>query len=256
MTFANRVKSLHAAGKPSFGLIATIPSIPTVQILARAGFDWLIIDMEHGPIDLAAAHAMITATAGSETVPFVRVAANQHHLAKPLLDLGALGVCFPMVNSAADAAAAVRAVRYPPVGERYWGPFFAPLRWDQSMPGYIAGANDAVMAIATIEHRDAISSIDDIAATPGLDLAFIGIGDLAMSLALPGQYDNPRVQDAVARAEAGILRSGVALGGVARTPQEVKALLDRGYRAIVLTFDWMLLQRAALDFLQAARAAA
>ena len=75
-------------------------------------------------------------------------------------------------------------------------------------------------------------------------------------LALPGQYDHPRVQDAVARAEAGILRSGVALGGVARTPQEAKALLDRGYRAIVLTFDWMLLQRAAVDFLQAARAAA
>jgi 4-hydroxy-2-oxoheptanedioate aldolase len=110
----NRVKRLLAAGQPSFGMVATIPSIQVVQILGRAGLDWLLIDMEHGPIDLSAAHAMITATAGTATVPFVRIAWNHPWLAKPALDLGALGIAYTMIRTRAEAEAAVRATHSPP----------------------------------------------------------------------------------------------------------------------------------------------
>jgi 4-hydroxy-2-oxoheptanedioate aldolase len=108
-------------------------------------------------------------------------------------------------------------------------------------------ANDEVMAIITIEHPEAVRNIDEITSTPGLDLAFIGPGDLATALGIPGQFDHPMFKAAVAEAEAGILRSKVPLGGVARTADEAKQMLDQGYRALVLGFDWMLLQHAAVE---------
>ena len=249
----NRLKGALAAGEPSFGLIATIPSIQTVQTLASTGVDWLIIDMEHGPIDVSSAHAMIVATAGTSTVPFVRLPWLHPWQAKPAMDLGALGIVFPMICTREQAEAAVRSVRYPPVGDRLWGPFYAPMRWGQTVTQYIDAANENMLAIVTIEHPDAIRNIDEVMSAPGLDLAFIGPGDLAMSLEIPGQFDHSKFKAAVAEAEAGILRSGVPLGGVARTPDQAKQMLDRGYRALVFGFDWMLLQQAAARFLEEVR---
>jgi 4-hydroxy-2-oxoheptanedioate aldolase len=244
---------MHANGVPSFGLIATIPSVQTVQILARSGLDWLLIDMEHGPIDLKTAHAMVVATGGTPAVPFVRVATTESWLVKQALDLGVLGVGFPMINSGADAAAAVRALKYPPQGSRQWGPFYAPMRWGVTMSEYIAAANDDVLTMITIEHPEAVRNIDEIMSTPGIDLAIIGPGDLATALELPNQFDHPRVKAAIAEAEAGILRSGIPLGGAARTPEQAKQMVDRGYRAIGIGFDWMLLQQAAAGFMSDVR---
>jgi 4-hydroxy-2-oxoheptanedioate aldolase len=249
----NRLKAALGAGEPSFGLIATIPSIQSVQALASAGVDWLIIDMEHGAIDVSVAHAMIVATAGTSTVPLVRLPWSHPWQAKPAMDLGALGIVFPMICTREQADAAVRAVRYPPKGERLWGPFYAPMRWGRAMPQYIDAANDGMLAIITVEHPDAVRNIDALMSVPGVDLAFIGPGDLAMSLGIPGQFEHPKFKEAVAQAEAGILRSKVPLGGVARTPQQAKRMLDRGYRALVFGFDWMLLQESAARFLEEVR---
>jgi len=245
----NRVKNALANGDVTFGAIVTIPSAAVVQILAAAGLDWVIIDLEHGPIDTAAAHAMIAATGGTELVPFVRLPWSDGWMAKRPLDLGARGVCFPMVNDAATATAAVRSLRYPPEGDRLWGPFYAHLARGLSIPDYLQQANDDVVAIATIEHPDAVANIDEIAAVPGLDLAFIGPGDLATSLGIPGQLDHPDFTAAVAAAERGLLASSVSLGGVARTADQAKQMIDRGYRALVLGFDWSLLLGAASGLL-------
>ena len=136
-TKPNRLRAMLAAGEPSFGLIATIPSIQSVQALASAGVDWLIIDMEHGPIDISSAHAMIVATAGTTTVPIVRLPWSHPWQAKPAMDLGALGIVFPMIRTREQAEEAVRSIRYPPAGDRLWGPFYAPMRWGQAMPQYI-----------------------------------------------------------------------------------------------------------------------
>lgn len=249
----NRLKECRARGVPTYGAIVTMPSIQVVQVLANAGLDWLIIDMEHGPIDLAAAHAMIVATAGTPTMPFVRIAWGVPWLAKPVLDLGALGIVFPMILNAGDAESTVRSVRYPPEGERLWGPFYAPLRWRQSMAEYIGGANREILSAITIEHPDAVDRIDEICATPGVDLAFIGPGDLAMSMGHPGEIEHPDVVAAMAKAEAGILRSQVAAGGVARSVEEAKSMVDRGYCALVFGFDWSLLHRGVSSLLDALR---
>src|SRR3712207_3666691 len=239
----NRLRALWAEGRCALGAIATIPSAQVVQVLARSGLDFLLIDMEHGPVGPAEAHAMVAATAGTPLVPLARVAATTAWHAKVPLDLGAMGVCFSLVSTRADAEAAVRAVRYPPLGERAWGPFYAPLRWGVSMRDYLDRADDEVLAIATIEHIDALGSIEEVVSAPGLDLAFVGPGDLATSMGHRGRAEHPEVQAAMLRLEAAIRPSPVALGGVAPTPEQANAMVARGYRALVVGFDWSLLQR-------------
>jgi 4-hydroxy-2-oxoheptanedioate aldolase len=243
----NRLREEWRANRPTFGAIATIPSIQTVQIMARSGLDWIIVDLEHGPIDLSNAHAMITATAGTPCVPLARVAANEPHLAKAPMDIGALGINFPMICSRADAEKAVRSLRYPPKGDRLWGPFHAPFRWGVSMNHYMARADDDVICMITIEHVEAVNRIDEIMATPGIDVAVIGPGDLATSINKRGQIDDADVQALMKRAEEGILKSGVPIGGVARTAEQANAMIDRGYLALALGFDWSLFQRGIAD---------
>jgi 4-hydroxy-2-oxoheptanedioate aldolase len=249
----NRLKALWAADRPALGILLTAPSVQVTQLLARAGFDWLLVDLEHGPIDLATAHAMIAATQGTPAVPIARVAATVPWLAKPLLDAGALGIVFPMVNGRAEAEAAVRAVKYPPAGDRLWGPFYAPPRWDLPMPRYMRAANDGVLTMVMIEHPEAVQHVEEIVAVPGVDLAVIGIFDLATALGVPLQLDHPNVAAGVERAEAAILASGVALGGVARSPEQANRMIERGYRFLALGFDWSLLQRGAAAVLEGVR---
>jgi 4-hydroxy-2-oxoheptanedioate aldolase len=241
----NRVKELWESGSPAFGALVTMPSPQVVQVLSRSGFDFLLIDLEHGPIDLASAHSMIVATAGTPAVPMARIAANIGWLAKPLLDAGALGICVPMVCSKDEAEAAARAVRYPLGGERMWGPFFAPLRWDLPMQDYMRAADADVVSMITIEHADAIERIDEIVEAAGVDVAIIGPGDLATSFGLYGQIDHPDVQQAMRRAERAILASRMRLGGVAFSAEQANRMADAGYRMIFLGFDWSLLRRGA-----------
>jgi 4-hydroxy-2-oxoheptanedioate aldolase len=132
------------------------------------------------------------------------------------MDIGAFGINFPMITSRAEAEKAVRSVRYPPRGDRLWGPFHAPFRWGQSMPDYMAGADDEMLCMITIEHVEAVNRIDEIMATPGIDIAVIGPGDLATSINKRGQMDDPELLELIDRAEAGILKSGVPIGGVPR----------------------------------------
>ena len=141
---------------------------------------------------------MIVATSGTPCVPMVRIAANEPWLAKAPMDIGALGINFPMICSRADAEKAVRSVRYPPKGERLWGPFHAPLRWGVSMGDYMATADDDMVCIVTIEHVEAVNRIDEIMATPGIDLAVIGPGDLATSINKRGLPMIPEVVELMA----------------------------------------------------------
>ena len=248
----NRLRQEWREGRPTFGAIATIPSIQTVRIMAQS-LDWIIVDLEHGPIDLGSAHAMITATSGTPCVPMVRIAANEPWLAKAPMDLGALGINFPMICNRADAEKAVRSVRYPPRGDRLWGPFHAPYRWGVSMADYMATADDDMICMVTIEHVEAVNRIDEIMATPGIDVAVIGPGDLATSINKRGLIDHPEVVELTARAEAGILKSGVPIGGVARSAEQANRMIERGYLLLALGFDWSLFQRGITAGLEGIR---
>lgn len=240
----NPLKDKLARGEPVVGTFVSLPSPPFVQILAGCGFDFLIVDCEHGPISIETAQAMITATAVSSCVPLARVPWNLPWLAKPLLDAGALGIVTPLVRSPEDARTAVAACRYPPAGERGWGPFYAPSRWGLDAFAYTSQANDAVLTVLLIEHVDAVRAIDAIAAIPGIDVALIAPYDLSSSLGKPGAFEDPEFLAAVAEAERGIRAAGIVLGGLAATPERARALLAAGYRFLCLAYDVLLIETA------------
>jgi 4-hydroxy-2-oxoheptanedioate aldolase len=255
-TRPNRLRDVWARGGVTLGAIVTSPSVSVIQVMARSGLDWILIDMEHGAIDGGALHAMIAATSGTPLVPLVRVPGSAAWHAKVPLDLGAMGICFPMTTRRLDAESAVKAVRYPPLGDRHWGPFYAPLRWNLGLREYADRADEEVLAIGTIEHVDALGSIAEVVATPGLDLAIIGAGDLATSMGLKGNRDHPSVQQTIEQLEAAILKSPVVLGGVASTAERANEMIARGYRAIVVGFDWSLLQTGIASVLDGIRKSA
>lgn len=237
--FVNPLRARLAAGKPCAGMLQSMPSVHMTQLLAAGGLDWLFIDMEHGPIDIESAHAMIAATAGTACAPLVRVPWNLHWLVKPALDAGAMGIIFPMIRSAEEAEAAVRAMRYPPAGERGFGPLYAAPRFGTPLAGYVAEAERELLCVLLIEHRDAVEDIERIVAVEGVDVCLIAPFDLAMSY---GHHDGPQhaeVQDGIARVEAVVQQAGLHLGGLALDGEAARAMVARGYRLIIAGIDAM-----------------
>jgi 4-hydroxy-2-oxoheptanedioate aldolase len=246
----NRLKERVSAGKAITIALITTPSVGAMQIWANSGVDMLIIDMEHGHIGIESVHALIAATAGTPAVPVVRVPWNVPWLVKPVLDAGAMGIVFPMIANASEADAAVRSTLYPPAGERGWGPFYAPFRWGSSLQDYVASANADLFNVVLAERPEALENIAEISAVPGIDMLIIAPFDLATIMGHPNHPTHPEVAAAIAAAETTILASGVPLGGAALTADRANELIAKGYRGIVVGFDWMVLQRAiagALD---------
>lgn len=247
----NPLRAKLDAGEPIIGTIVSMPSPQLVQVLAGCGFDWLMIDLEHGVIGVEAMQQMVTATAPSGCVPLVRVAWNVPWLVKPALDSGAFGVVFPMIRTAEEARLAIASCHYPPKGERGWGPFYAPSRWGVSAFDYTKAADACMLKIFLIEHIDAVRNIEEILAVPGLDAAIIAPFDLSTSLGKPGAFDDAEFLEAVDRAERVILRSKVVLGGLAATAERANAQLAKGYRMILMAYDVLLIENAMKGLLTA-----
>lgn len=236
-------------GKVSAGILTAMPSVTMAQALANLGFDWMFIDMEHGPIDIASCHHMITASAGTDCAPVVRVMEPSISYTKPVLDSGAMGVIFPMITSKALAEAAVKAVRYPPEGERGWGPFYAPMRWGNGdAMEYYKASNDVVI-IALIEHIEAVENIQEILEVPGIDVCLIAPMDLAASMGHVGDRDHPDVQSAIARAEQAIKGAGRPMGALCLSAEEGNEKIARGYQVLLMGFDMLLLDIGAKSML-------
>lgn len=229
------------------GHMCTIPSATVTQAFAAAGADLVMIDMEHGAVDHASAHAMIAATAGTGCAPVVRVAENRAAEVKRVLDLGAEGIVFPLIRDAADAAAAVASLRYPPRGTRGFGPFIAQSRWGTGLADYRTLIEDDLVAILLIETVEAVGNIEAICAVPGIDMIVPAQFDLSTALGVSGQFDHPDFIAALARIEGAALAAGLPMAGIAFSPAQAAALFARGYRMIA-GFDilWLRADAAAL----------
>ena len=251
----NPLKRALADDRAVLGYLVTMPSVQQVQALARTGVDWLMIDTEHAPIGIESVAAMIAATSGTPATPLVRVPAARPEFVKPVLDCGALGVVFPQIETREQAEATVQAVRYTPAGRRGYGPTYAALRWGVSNLEYLRLANDAVLDVVLVESPAGVEALDDILAVPGLDVVAIARGDLSQSLGVAGQFDDARLRQVVAKAEATILaHKQVTLGGIAFSVDDARAMIARGYRFIVLGSDAGLIAGAAQRMVQAIRA--
>lgn len=195
----NRLKARLQAGEVTHGLWVTLGSPAAAELAGWCGFDWCLVDSEHGPNGLSGIQAQLQALAGTPSEAMVRVPVNEAWVIKQALDLGAQSVMVPMVNTAEDAARAVSAVRYPPGGIRGIGGVVARAgRWG-AVPDYTATADPEILLMVQAESAAAVQNIDAIAATDGVDCVFIGPSDLAADLGLFGQPQHPDLVAAVER---------------------------------------------------------
>jgi 4-hydroxy-2-oxoheptanedioate aldolase len=232
----NTVKQLWREGKPAIGGWLSIPSTTTAEVMAQQGFDWLCVDTQHGLIDYTNALPMLQVISSGPAMPFVRVPWNEPSIIMKYLDAGAYGIIVPMIETKADAEAAVRAFRYPPIGIRSFGPARATIYGGSD---YGEKANDELALILMIETASAIEHLDEIASVPGVDALYIGPADLSQSLGLGPRYnaDNPKHAETVTRIREACERHGLAPGvhtsGQALTNRYIK----EGFKMLLLTGD-------------------
>ncbi|MBA2246533.1 MAG: hypothetical protein H0W23_00275 [Chloroflexia bacterium] len=234
MDLENPVKRRLSEGKTVFGCFIPQDSATTVEILALAGFDFVLLDAEHGPISPESAYPMILAAEAHGIPAFARIGQNDKQVILKFLDLGIAGVMVPQINNAAQAEQAVAATKFAPRGTRgLAGGRAFEFGLKRSAPEMVRILDDRVLTIIQFEHRDALADLDAILAVPDLDVLFVGPNDLAQSLGFPGQPGHPDVtrmgDEVVARAKA----RGVKVGTVAPDSASAIAAIERGFDMIV-----------------------
>ncbi|MFB3828751.1 MAG: HpcH/HpaI aldolase/citrate lyase family protein [Bryobacteraceae bacterium] len=245
----NPVKQTLREGKPVVGLTVTIPSADVALQAARLGFDFIWIEMEHSPITLETARNMVLATAGTRTVPIIRVPVNELWTAKRALDIGALGVIFPFTSTPELARQAVEACKYPPLGRRGSGPGLATLRWP-APEGYGDFADKNAMVIIIIEQKQAVEKIDEILSVPGIDVVFIGPNDLSHSYGFRGRQEPP-VLAAIAKVVAAAKKRNIPVGRTAGAG-DLGKWMKEGFQFFQASSDLVMLAAGARGVLEAA----
>jgi 2-keto-3-deoxy-L-rhamnonate aldolase RhmA len=235
------------AGDVAIGTMVRIPCPETIDILRQQPFDFLLLDMEHGAFSLDTLRRMLFPLGPSTVAPIVRVPENNRTVIGQVLDLGAAGVVVPHVESADDAARAVRAARYPPLGDRGICFGLRPQDYGAADPdAYVELANRSILVVLMIESMAAASRIDEILAVPGIDVILIGRLDLAYSMGLraPLPPSDPRYAAAIRRVESAVLASPVALGAGVSDGVQAEERMKAGARFLHLQSDQALFSRA------------
>lgn len=242
----NRVKQTLAAGGVSMGTMnIEFASTGIGRIMAAAGAEFCVFDMEHSGWSIETIRQVIATSRCADLVPFVRPPATKYHLISRALDVGAMGLVIPLVNSAEQARFAVESAMYPPRGKR--GCAFA-LAHDDYIGGDLAAkmqhTNDNLIIIAQIETQEGLQNVDAIIGTPGIDALWIGQFDLTTSLGIPGRFDHPKFVDATNRiVEACHKHNKVATLAV-MSPDELAAGPSNGFRLLVYAADLWIYQQA------------
>lgn len=243
-TFRDR---LADADRALVGMWVCSGSPLVAEICGGAGLDWLLIDMEHSPNGLESVLSQLQAVAGYPDTPMVRVPTADVVTIKTLLDVGAQNLLVPMISTAAEAQAAVEAVRYPPRGRRGVGSALArSARWSR-VDDYLTHADEHVSLFVQIETSAGVDAAADIAAVDGIDGIFLGPSDLAASMGLLGQQTHPDVVDAVLRAFSAIEGVGKPVGVNAFDPTVAQRYLAAGAAFILVGADVTLLARGSED---------
>ncbi|MBL52218.1 MAG: 2,4-dihydroxyhept-2-ene-1,7-dioic acid aldolase [Candidatus Marinimicrobia bacterium] len=226
----------------SIGSWITLAHFSIAEIMAKAGFDWLCIDLEHSVIDYYEAEQLIATIESNGCLPYVRVGANDQNIIKRVLDAGAKGIIVPMINSKEDAKKAVAAAKYPPTGKRGVGLARAQ-GYGFGFEEYVGTINNRVKVIAQVEHHEAIENLDEILSVEGVDGTIIGPYDLSGSIGLPGQFDHPDVKKLLNRYEF-ICKEKSSPTGFHVVPADyklVKEKINTGYTFIAFSLDTIFL---------------
>jgi len=244
-TPVNRFKVALREGPAQYGLWLALADAYAAEACATCGFDWLLIDGEHGPNDLRSTLAALQAVAPYASHPVVRIPEGQTALIKQVLELGAQTVLVPMVESAAQAAELARAMRYPPEGVRGVGSGLArSSRWNL-YGDYLTAANAQVCLLVQVETVTAIAQLAEIVAVDGVDGVFIGPVDLSASMGLMGQPNHPQVRAVIEQAIATITAAGKAAGILCTDEALARHYAHLGARFVAIGVDTSLLTQSA-----------
>lgn len=243
----NKLKEIWAQGRPSINGWLSIGNAFTAEIMAAQGYDSISIDIQHGALDYSSVLPMFQAMRASGVVPMARVPWLEPGIIMKVLDAGAYGVICPMVNTAAQAAEFVSYVRYPPHGQRSFGPTRVSFA---AGPNYASEANDEILAFAMVETRQAMDNLDAIAATPGLDGIYVGPADLTFSLTqgrLAPAFDReePEMVEALKTIVAACKRNNIRAALHCGTAEYATRAIGWGFDMTTVSGDSRLLAAAA-----------
>ncbi len=249
----NETKRLLAAGKPALGTFCLGGSPLIAETLGRAGYDFVIVDLQHGESQPGNLLGMLQAVSCTPATPLVRITANQPVDIQRALDLGAYGLVIPMVNTRAEAEVVLQSVRYAPGGTRSWGPLRG---WLYGGPDYFANARDELLIVAMLETAEAVRSAKEILSVPGIDACFIGPNDLSIALGFPSElsvYPRP-VEDAILAIRDAAVATGKAAGIYTPSAAAAKDRLAQRFQFVCIQNDFGMVATAAAEALRAVRA--
>lgn len=239
----NRVKERLKSGKPCIGLLVSTGHPDLAEIYARCGFDWLFLDTEHGNIGRETLHSMIQAIDGTDCVPFVRVLCNDPAQIKVPLDMGALGIIVPQVNTKEEATRAVRSCKYGPEGIRGCSPRRAS-DYYLRLQEYIEIANQEVMVIPQIESIQAVKDIDQILSVSGINAISIGSWDMSSSISMDSlrllgtnEFPHPKVKEETRKVIDACKKIHIPVMMGAANAEDANRLIDEGHNFILMGED-------------------
>ena len=252
----NALKQKLQDGHAVFGVMITFPSPQVVEMLGYLGFDWVLIDNEHGSITVENSEDLIRAADITGVAPIVRPVSNKPEIIAPFLDRGAWGVQIPHVNTAEEARAAVDAVKYHPLGHRgiFSGSRPAGYGLSGSTADYVEDANRNTLVCLMLEEVEAIENLEEMVAVEGVDVFFIGSGDLSQSMGFPGQQTHPEVQALMERGVT-VIREAGRVAGVSCPDSYVPKFLGMGVQYFHGSVN-RLLQSSSVSYLEEMRKAA
>lgn len=250
-----QLKSRLAKCELTIGSWVTLGHPSVAEIMAAAGFDWLVLDTEHSVLELDQVQMLIQVLDGKQCPAIVRLTSNHPDQIKRVMDAGATGIMVPMVKSAADAKAAVQAVYYPPRGQRGVGLARAQ-GYGSRFQEYRRWLDENAVIVIMIEHIDAVNAIDEILTVPGIDAYIIGPYDLSGSMGRPGDLNHPDVQSAIGKILAAGRRLGKAGGIHVVEPdrQQIKERIEAGFTFLGYGLDIRILDSVCRNHLQDIRA--
>lgn len=247
-------KTLAAGGRAAGAFVFEFMTPALPQLCRNAGADFVIYDMEHTGVGFETIRMQMALCRGQPIVPLVRVPRPDYHFVARALDVGALGIMVPMVASAAEAAHIVACTRYPPEGRRGAAFGFAHDDFEGGEPAAkVAALNARTLVIAQIETTDGLANVDAIAATPGVDVLFLGHFDLTNFMGIPGQFRHPDYLAALERIVGACAKHGKTAGFLAADDDWARDYLARGFRMIAYGIDHLMLQEGLRRGLSAAR---
>ncbi len=242
MSLKNKLKN----NELTIGSWITIGHPSVVDIMASAGFEWLVIDMEHTSIDLTTAHNLISTIQANNMKALVRVSKNEEVIIKRILDMGADGIVVPMIKSREEALEAISYAKYPPVGNRGVGLFRAQ-KYGLGFEEYKKWVNEELVIIAQIEHYEAVENIQDIITTDGIDGVIIGPYDLSGSMGYPGEYDRKDVKEGISKVLKVCKEQNVASGFhvIESDPSKLEQRIKEGCTFLAYSLDFFFLGDSA-----------